>query len=172
MAKLQLDPKKVEVVKKTVTVAGPKDGVKLSESAKDTAKKFVSGGTTPKAVAAAGDIPVFQKTKGGVPTNPTDAANFFKKEIARHSDLTKKYLRLRNSVLSNSPEYKMYDKKLKQVFDNLNFLNEQDLATQRKTFNKEMEQEDKEYRDSVKNAPIMEKVKQKLTNKGSAYMIG
>jgi hypothetical protein len=49
MSKMKLDPKKMEVVKKTVTVAAPTGGIKLSAYDKAAGTKFLKGGTTDKA---------------------------------------------------------------------------------------------------------------------------
>jgi hypothetical protein len=63
MAKLQLDPKKMEVVKKTVTVSAPTGGQLLG-------KKFA----------------------GGAPMNQGERSKFYNSEIARHEKLADQYL--------------------------------------------------------------------------------
>ncbi len=157
----KIDPKKTEQVKK---------GINLSKSNAETGKKLLTGGTTAKAVVAAIDVPVFDKTKGGVPTNPTDADKFFTGEIKRHEGLLKKFNDLRNSVASNTPEYKAYEKKTKQVLDAMSFLSKQQNALIEKVGKKEREQMGQEMRDSLKTRTAMDVIKQKITSKGSGYV--
>ena len=171
MAKLKLDPKKMEVVKKTVSISAPTGGINLSESDKARGMKFLKNATTDKSAKAAATSPMGQKTKGGVPTNPTDAAKFFDSEIARHEGLLKK-INKSEIAASTAAEQESYNKQYKETFGRLLFLEKQKEALKDKMRDKDYAEKSKAYSDSLKNRPIMEKVKEKLQNKGSVYMLG
>ena len=171
MAKMKLDPKKMEVVKKTVTVAAPTGGI-------ETAVKKAFGSTAsmnPKNTVKAMNTPIAGKTKGGVPLDPKARAKFYDDEISRFSGLIREYA---NQAGLNAPNKKLsaeYLKKRDDAKKMQQFLIEQSVA-----FGGQQEAEKKRKEDIIEAEaynrqqearPVMTKVRDAMrTIGGSGYM--
>lgn len=170
MAKLKLDPKKMEVVKKTVTVAAP-TGV-------ETSVKKAFGSTAsmnPKNTVKAINTPIAGKTKGGVPLDPKARAKFYDDEISRFSGLITEYASKAGENAPNKKLSEMYLKKRDDAKKMQQFLIEQSVA-----FGGQQEAEKRRKQDIIdaeaysrKQAarPVMQKVKDAMVRIGSSgYM--
>lgn len=168
---MKLDPKKMEVVKKTVSVAAPTGGI-------ETAVKKAFGSTAsmnPKNTVKAMNTPIAGKTKGGVPLDPKARLKFYNDEIDRFSGLVTEYA---SKAGENAPNKKLsaeYLKKRDDAKKMKQFLFDQLIAFEGQQETERVRKSDAidaaEYSRAQANRPVMQKVKDAMQKiGGSGYM--